>query len=184
MSASVIARNTGIRRGRHGACFLSLVMKDILKCFVSGNLLPGEPKQGVVSFAVPDYGILFRCQAEGSRADLEIIAFLSFLRFAEHNIDIFKKKELHIHTDFPVLVFVMNNKTGTGGGIEAVRREARKSAKRLNFKVHLIDSKENRAAGAVGSIPALPVGSDLKIKTFANLSIGKPPENRPDASDI
>lgn len=163
---------------------MSLVMKDILKCYVSGNLLPGERKQGVVSFAVPDYGILFRCQAEGSRADLEIIAFLSFLRFAEHNIEIFQKKELRIHTDFPVLVFVMNNKTGTGGGIEAVRREAKKSAKRLRFKVDLIDSKDNRAAGAVGDIPELPVGSDLKIKIFANLSISNSPENRPDASDL
>jgi hypothetical protein len=159
-------------------------MSDILKCYVSGNHLPGDQKQGIVSFAVPDYGILFRCLAEGTRADLEIIAFLSFLRFAEHNIEIFKKKELQIYTDFPVLVFVMNNNSGSAGGIEAVRREAKKSAKILRFNVNLIDSKDNRAAGAAGDIPELPIGSDLKIKTFANLAINKPPENRPDASDL
>jgi len=142
-------------------------MKDILKCYISGRHLPEDSQQGIVSFAVPEYGILFRCLAKGSRVDLEVIALMSLLRFAYHNIDIFGKKNLQIFTDYPVLAFIMNHESGGGQGIEVVRKEAQKFAKKIDFEIALIDSKGNRAAKAVGLIPEMPVGSDLKIKTFA-----------------
>ncbi|MCP4570093.1 MAG: hypothetical protein GY841_21130 [FCB group bacterium] len=122
-----------------------------------------------MSFAVPEYGILFRCAAEGTHADLEIIAFLSFLRFVEHNKDIFKNRELHIFTDFPPLAYLMDKQVVANRGMEAVLRQAQKSAKGIIYKVMWIDTPRNRAAGPVGSIPNLPEGVDLKIKTFPAL---------------
>ncbi len=144
-------------------------MKDTLKCYVSGRPVPKDSKEGIVSFAVPEYGILFRCAAEGTRADLEIIAFLSFLRFVEHNKDIFKKRELHIFTDFPPLAYLMDKQVVSQRGMETVLRQAQKYGKSLVYKVVWIDTKRNRAAGPVGSIPDLPEGSDLKIRTFPGL---------------
>jgi hypothetical protein len=159
-------------------------MRDILKCYVSGRHLQGEDEEGIVSFAVPDYGILFRGLACGSRADLEIIAMFSFLRFAEHNLEIFQKRELQIHTDFPILAFIMSNDAEGGPGVAAVREEARKIAEKIRFEVALIDAAANRAAGSITDIPAMPIGSSLKIKTFANLAIHKPSENSPDRPEI
>lgn len=159
-------------------------MRDLLKCYVSGRHLPGEQKQGTISFAVPEYGILFRCLAEGTRADLEVIAFLSFLRFVEHNIEVFSKKELEIFTDFPILAFIMNQDIGSAQGFEAVRREAKKTAKKIRFEVILMDAQANRAAGSIGDIPEMPAGSTLKIKTFANLAIKRAADIRPDSPKI
>lgn len=152
---------------RHKACFFRLIMKDSLKCYISGRLLPGESRQGIVSFAVPEYGILFRCQAEGSRIDLEVIALMIFLRFADHNIPIFGKKNLQILTDSPVLAFIMNHKSGGGKGVETVRKEAREFAKKMAFEIALIDSKSNRASKSVANIPEMPIGTNLRIKTLA-----------------
>jgi hypothetical protein len=155
-------------------------MMDTLKCFVSGRHLPGDSQHGVVSFAVPEYGILFRSLAKGGRADLEIIAFLSFLRFAEHNIEIFKRKQLNIFTDFPILAFIVNDESRSIPGVEAVRQEAAKKAKVLRFEVVLIDTESNRAAGSADDIPVMPIGSSLKIRTFASLAANK---NITDQSD-
>lgn len=149
-------------------------MKDIIKCYVSGRHTGDTGQDGIVSFAVPEYGVLFRCGAAGSKTDMEIIAFLTFLRFVEHNIGIFKPRTLHIYTDFPVLVYLMN-KGAMVPGMDAVVREAEKYAKSFTYEVKFIDGKENRAAGSVADIPAMPADSKVKIKTFANLgSIGKP----------
>lgn len=142
-------------------------MKDSLKCYISGRHLLGKSPKGIVSFAVPEYGVLFRCQAEGSRIDLEAIALMSFLRFADHNVEIFGNRRLQIYTDYPVLAFIMNHESGGGQGVEAVRKEARKFAEKIGFEIALIDSRGNRAAKAVTHIPEMPVGTDLKIKTFA-----------------
>ena len=148
-------------------------MKDIIKCYVSGNHIPNGIKEGTVSFAVPEYGVLFRCGAEGAKAELEIIAFLTFLRFAEHNKDIFKSRTIHVYTDFPLLVYLMN-KGVAAPDLAAVVNEAEKYAKELKFEVKWIDPKENRAAGSIADIPAMPVDSKIKIKTFANLDIARP----------
>lgn len=163
---------------------MSFIMRDILKCYVSGRHLSGQDRRGIVSFAVPDYGLLFRCLADGSRADLEVIALLSFLRFAEHNIEIFQKKELEIYTDFPILAYIMNADSIPGQGLETVRREAQMAAQKLHYKVVYIDSPSNRAAGSAGDIPAMPIGSTLKIKTFANLAVKNSKDNRSDGLNL
>ena len=144
-------------------------MKDILKCYVSGRLLSSDGREGIVSFAIPEQGVLFRCAAEGSRSDLEIIAFLTFLRFVEHNKDIFKKRELHIYTDFPPLAYLMDKHVVARKGMEAVLRQAQKYAREVVYKVMWVERKYNRAADPVGNIPDLPEGSDLKIRSFPGL---------------
>jgi len=144
-------------------------MKDILKCYISGKPIEGLDKKGIISFAVPEYGVLFRCGAAGNRADLEVIAFLTFLRFVEHNKNIFKPRQLHIFTDFPILVYLMTNGV-SGHGMDAVRRQALEYAKGVHFKVQWIDVSGNRAAGSIGQIPDMPTNTKLKIKSFPGLT--------------
>lgn len=155
-------------------------MKDILKCYVSGRHLSGDERNGIIAFAVPEFGLLFRCQGAGTRADLEIIAFLSFLKFAEHNIDIFKRRYLMVHTDYPLLAFMLSGHSHAGKGAEALLKQAQKTAKSLRFEVVLIDSESNRAAGSIVDIPSLPAGTQLKIKTFGTLT---PPNQSPEQAD-
>jgi len=148
-------------------------MNDTLKCYVAGSKPDNTSKSGIISFAVPEYGIIFRCGVEGTLTDLNIIAFLTFLRFAEHNKDIFKKRELHIFTDFPLLVYLMNDGSASVKGLGAVRKQAEKYARGFLFKVKWINRRDNRAAQPVNSIPILPAHSDLKIKSFIELDSQK-----------
>jgi hypothetical protein len=155
-------------------------MEDVLKCYVSGRHLPGDKRNGIIAFAVPEFGLLFRCQGAGTRTDLEIIAFLSFLKFAEHNVEIFKRRHLLIQTDYPLLAFMLSGHKQAGRGAETLLRQARKTAKSLRFEVALIDTAGNRAAGNACDIPSVPAGAKLDIKTFGAMT---PPPKPNDLSD-
>lgn len=138
-----------------------------MKCYISGRPLAAGNKAGTISFAVPDYGILFRCRGEGTRTELEIIAFMSLLRFAEANIELFRGKELLIHTDFPFIVYLLNDglPSGSAGAmLEAVAAKARQHAKEFTFRVQWVDGRDNRAAAPIGGIPDLPDESGRRLK--------------------
>ncbi len=145
-----------------------------MKCFISGRHLPDEKKLGLVSFAIPDYGILFRSLAEGSRTDLEMIALFSLLRFASHNSEIFAKRELLVHTDYQLLAYLMDVNRVPEKNMRGLRREARRIADGLTFTVRAISDCKNRAAEPVADFPVLPENSGLKIKTFSSLTIKEP----------
>jgi len=129
----------------------------------------------LVSFAVPDYGILFRSVAEGARTDLETIALFSLLRFASHNKDIFLGRELLIHTDYRLLAYLMDGDRATAKNPGTFRKEAKRIAGDIVFRVKTISDIANRATGPACDIPTLPADSRLKINAFSSLNIRKPP---------
>ncbi len=149
-------------------------MKNALKCYISGRHLPCDKKRGIVSFAVPDFGILFRSLSKGERTDLELVALFSFLRFAAHNEDVFSGRELLIHTDYRLLAYMMNHGGPSGKGCGTLRREAVRIAGNLHFRIVAISPEANRAVSRVTEIPRLPADTALKIKTFAGLSVADP----------
>lgn len=102
--------------------------------------------------------------------DLEMIAFLSFLRFAVHNQDVFGSPELHIYTDNETIAAMMEpvHPSAKPG---ALQKEARKIAGKLRYKILLITPDANRAAGPVADIPDLPANATLEIKSFAGLTV-------------
>ncbi len=102
--------------------------------------------------------------------DLEMIALLSFLRFAVHNRDVFGSPELHVHTDHETLAAMMDptNPSAISGPLQ---QQAKKIAGKLQFRVVLISSTANRAAGPVADIPDLPADALLEIKSFAGLTV-------------
>ncbi|MDD4052936.1 MAG: hypothetical protein PHR28_13705 [candidate division Zixibacteria bacterium] len=141
-------------------------MNDVIKCYTSGRPLAEGNNIGTVSFAIPDYGILFRCRGEGTRTELEIIAFMSLLRFAEANKELFHKKELLIHTDFPFIVYLLNDAESATGKMGAVATRARQYAKEFIFQAVWVDPRDNRAAAPILDLPDLPAESGQRLKSF------------------
>lgn len=154
-------------------------MKETLKCYTSGRHLKDGGDVGIISFAVPDYGILFRCRGEGTRTELEIIALMSFLRFAEANKDLFAKREMQIYTDFPFLVYLLNGKERLDGRLTAVTSQVRQYSRELSFQVKWIDDHGNRAASSIGTIPVLPANAGITIKGSTALSHPENNASRP-----
>jgi hypothetical protein len=140
-----------------------------LKCYVSGRPISADSRKGILCFAVPELGILFRCAAEGNRTSLEVVAFLSFLRFAEHNLDLFKRKTLDVYSDFPALVYLVNERSAPNEQSLQVLNQVREVARKVSFTLHWIDSDRNRAAQSIRNIPSVPDGTALKIKSFTHL---------------
>jgi hypothetical protein len=145
-------------------------MQDVLKCYVSGRPLPNSPGQGVISFAVPDYGLLFRSLTAGNHPDLEIAALISFLRFAAFNREVFGDRRLRIYSDHPPLAEMLKGKPGAAHSAPA--REAAQYARQLHYTVEWIGRDLNRAAASVTTIPDLPTGARLPLKA----SVGVPAE--------
>lgn len=156
-------------------------MDDFLKCYISGRPIQGQQKSGVISFAVPELGILFRCAATGGRPELESLAFLSFLRFAEHNRELFAKRKLCILSDFPVLVYLVNTGTALDTGSRAVLEESKRFAKSISFQMKWVESRLNRACDSAAEIPEMPSGATLKIKP---LTQSVTPVRRPHNPDL
>jgi hypothetical protein len=139
-------------------------MNEVIKCYTSGRPLSDGNTIGTISFAIPDYGILFRCRGEGTRTELEIIAFMSLLRFAEANKELFHQKELHVHTDFPFIVYLLNGDVPAAGKMGAVAARARQYAREFMFQAVWVDPRDNRAAAPILAMPDLPVESGRRLK--------------------
>ena len=146
------------------------MMREAIKCYVSGRSLPGNGRRGVVSFAVPEYGVLFRSVADGLRSDLEIVALFSLLRFAAQNAGIFSPRTLEILSDYAPMVYLLNLGGSNGQEMGSVGAEAKKIAGNMKFSVALIIPQENRAAGSIQAIPDLPDGSNIPIKSFTGIA--------------
>lgn len=154
-------------------------MSEAIKCYTSGRPLAGDGRVGTVSFAVPDFGILFRCRGEGTRTELEVIAFMSLLRFAEANVALFRGKELLIHTDFPFIVYLLSGDKPAGRMMEAVAAKARQSAREFTFRAQWVDPRDNRAAASIDGIPDLPDESGRRLKGSLSHPDPLPASRRP-----
>jgi len=149
-------------------------MREVVKCYVSGQPAPGKSQGGIVSFAVPEFGVLFRSVADGSRTDLEIVALFSLLRFAAQNAEIFSPRAVEIFSDYPPVVYLLNHEGPTGKEMGSIRAEAKKIAGSICFSVTLVAPEANRAAGSIRAIPDLPDGSNIRIKSFTGITVRKP----------
>ena len=84
-----------------------------LRCYI-GSLLNSEIDpylekngfcHGLIIFAVPELGLLFRCRADGALIDLEFGAFFSALRFLKTYLIQDKFDTLHVLSSSPEFVF-------------------------------------------------------------------------------
>ena len=60
---------------------------------------------GLLIFAIPEFGVLFKCRAEGDPLDLEFGAFFSLLKFIKKSLGKERIGALHVHSSNPEFVF-------------------------------------------------------------------------------
>ncbi|MCD6248863.1 MAG: hypothetical protein J7J98_00855 [candidate division Zixibacteria bacterium] len=66
--------------------------------------------RGMILFAIPSYGVLFRCRADGDLMDLEFGAFFALLRFIKTSLAKEQIKNLRVFSSTPKFVFTMMNR--------------------------------------------------------------------------
>ena len=145
-----------------------------IKCFISAKTLhPNKEKKqnGLVSFAIPDLGILFKTRYFGSHYQLEYVSLLALLRFVELNSKAFQNLKLHVLCSSPMLVYQMSQKTLCQREVERHRIVALAFKKKYGFSLSWVPESQNRAQNGVIDLPPLKNSfnfdfEDLQKKPF------------------
>ncbi len=147
-------------------------MKKILaqpqiKCFISAKTWEGdkEKKQnGLISFAIPDLGILFKTRYFGSYYELEYISLVALLRFIELNLKAFQNQKLNVLCSSPLLVYQMSENAVCQKEVAPHRNLALAYKKKLKFSLSWVPESENRAQNRMMNLPPLKNSYDFNFE--------------------
>lgn len=152
------AKNASIRRSE-------------LKCYFSVRISEqekGKKQNGLICFAIPEVGVLFKTRSIGSFFELEYISFLSLLRFLELNQKAFENLKLSILCSSPLLVYQMNENSGCQREVQQLRNLVLAFKRKLNFFLSWIPEGENRALNGMMDLPPLKISFDFNFEDIHN----------------
>ena len=144
---------------------------DGVKCFIVGlkpeTTDPALAARGVVSglviFAIPELGILFRCRADGDPVDLEFGALFALLKFVKTKLTDQNLKKLHILSSNPEFVFAFTgNSKHLKPGSERMKMLAEFN-RHFQMAVGFIDAIKNQALVSPADYPSMPETRSIKI---------------------
>jgi hypothetical protein len=135
-----------------------------LKCYVAAktNLRDKSISQnGLISFAIPDLGILFRVRGLGSHYELEYMSLLSLLRFIELNRSVFEKHKIKIYSTSSLMVYQVNQNAFCQKELEKHKNLAVAYKNTFKFSLSWIPESENKAESGMLDLP--PLKESLKV---------------------
>ena len=138
-----------------------------ITCFISAQtLLSNKEKRqnGLIGFAVPDLGILFKERYFGTHYELEYISLLALLRFIEKNYKAFEGQKLNVLCSSPLLVYQMTENTLCQKELERHRNLALAYKKKLKFSLSWVPESQNRAQNGMIDFPPLKNPFDFKFE--------------------
>ena len=135
-----------------------------LKCYVAAyhnsdldrKLKENGFTTGMIGFAIPDLGILFRCRTEGNLVDLEFAAFFALLRFIRTRLSQVKIKSVQVLSSLPEFVFSFNGKSPHLANNEERKKLLVEYGKSLGLAVGYIKVINNAALISTADAPSLP----------------------------
>jgi ribonuclease HI len=99
----------------------------------------------VLSFTVPDAGIIFRTRFAGSPAECEYAALLTLLEFVELNPQVFRDRTIEIYGDSFTVVNQINQKMYCTKDLQPFRNMALLFKNKFSYSLNWIPQRENPA---------------------------------------
>ena len=99
----------------------------------------------VLSFSVPDAGIVFRTRFAGSPAECEYAALLTLLEFVELNPQVFRDRTIEIYGDSFTVVNQINEKMYCTKALQPFRNMALLFKNKFSYSINWIPQRENPA---------------------------------------
>jgi hypothetical protein len=133
-----------------------------MKCYFYGSNLTDDKlaaNRGIISFSIPDYGVVFRAQYHGSTYQCEYAAALALIRFLRLNQKHFKSIKPKLLTDSAMVVYQVKGKVNTTPSLRRQRDLLAFYQRKLGFELEWIPTRMNRAqmqADAVAINPKTP----------------------------
>lgn len=131
-------------------------IKPKLNCFIASKTLEQDKdkkQNGLVSFAIPDLGILFKSKYFGSYYELEYISLLSLLRFIELNQKAFDLQKINVLCSSSLIVYQLSENTLCQEELRKHRNLTLAYKQKFNFSVSWIPESENRAQNGMMDLP-------------------------------
>lgn len=120
--------------------------------------------RGMLVFAIPTLGILFRCRAQGERIDLEFGAFFALLKFLKSKLGEEKIKSIQVHSSNPEFVFAFTGKTRHLGPDSERMKLVKEYSRHFQIAVALSKPSENFALASTADLPSLPSDRSIKLR--------------------
>jgi len=119
---------------------------------------------GLVMFAAPEIGLMFRCRAEGEHIDLEFGAFFSLLKFLKTYLVKDAVSELFVYSSNPefVMSFRPNSRLLAKGSTREVL--LREYLRDYRIQVGFVEPQNNRCLISPIEYPSLPEGFKTVLK--------------------
>ena len=138
-----------------------------IKCFISAKtLLQNREKRqnGLIGFAIPDLGVLFKERYFGSHYELEYISLLALLRFMELNYKAFQNQKIEVLCSSPLLVYQMSENTVCQKELERHRNLALAYKKKFKFSLSWVPESGNRTQNGMMDLPPLKNSFDFNFE--------------------
>ncbi len=151
-----------------------------MKCYFYGHNFSERSDQrnrGIISFVIPDIGVVYRTRFIGDRFECEYRALISLLEFVADNSEMMESQQLELLGDSAVVVYQVNGKMPVYSRLRPFYRTVEQFKTRFNFKVSWMPASLNRAAKSLPDLPPLKVEFNYEFYEAQNKT-----ENR-DAAD-
>ena len=141
-------------------CHISSFVHPQMETYLEANGFA----RGMILFAIPGYGVLFKCRAQGRPVDLEFGAFFSLLRFKKKSLGKEKIKAVHVHSSNPEFVFALANSSDEVS--KNLERQKMLAANMKNFQITVSYTApvNNKTLVPPGQYPSTPEGQTPPLK--------------------
>ncbi|MBD3168558.1 MAG: hypothetical protein GF307_03675 [candidate division Zixibacteria bacterium] len=127
-----------------------------MKCYFYGNRFTYGRNDGLVSFAIPDYGIIFRTIWDAGKTECEYLGLLTLLRFLELNAEKFKDEKIEIFSDSSVVVSQLRGLLESTMEVQKYNEAAVHYRQLINYSIHWVPLYENPAFTGLKGFPPNP----------------------------
>ncbi len=141
-------------------CYISSFVHPQMEPYLEANGFA----RGMILFAIPGYGVLFKCRAQGRPVDLEFGAFFSLLRFIKKSLVKAKIKAVHVHSSNPEFVFALANSSSEVSGNAERQKMLAQNMKDFQITVSYTPPVNNKTLVPPAEYPSTPEGQTPPLK--------------------
>jgi len=146
-----------------------------MKCYFYGTNSTDDADalgSGIISFAIPDIGVVYRTKCKGDRIECEYMALFALLEFLDSNSETMTNQNLDLLGDSAVVVYQLNGKMPVFSRIIEYYKRIERYRDKLKFKVSWTPTSLNRAAMSLPDLP--PLNAKVKFDfSFTNRKLDR-----------
>lgn len=143
-----------------------------IKCYIAGfenreidsDLHRRGFCHGMLAFAIPHFGILFRCRARGETIDLEFGSLFSLMKFIKTKLAKEELKNLHIFSSNPEFVFAFAGNSKHLKPNSQRMKMVKEYHQEFQLQIGLVETVENKALIVTSDFPSMPAGCSISFE--------------------